>query len=135
MREQTVRIPDGDTEAQDIDFLWSAIDEVLIVAITDAKGIITHVNDRFCHISGYDRHELIGNTHRILNSGYHSPAFFRSLYNTISRGRIWRGKICNRAKSGALYWVATTIIPRMDEVGRIQSYIAYRFDVIHLWTR
>ncbi|NHN87809.1 putative bifunctional diguanylate cyclase/phosphodiesterase [Acetobacter conturbans] len=132
MIEQTVRIPEGDPAGQNINFLWSAIDEVLIVAITDLNGVITHVNDRFCHISGYDRHELIGHTHRVLNSGYHSQAFFVALYRTISAGEIWRGKICNRAKNGSLYWVATTIIPRKDEAGRILSYVAYRFDVTPL---
>ncbi|NHN85168.1 EAL domain-containing protein [Acetobacter musti] len=132
MQKQTVRIPDGDPAGQNINFLWSAIDEVLIVAITDLNGVITHVNDRFCRISGYERHELIGHTHRILNSGYHGKGFFRKLYDTITAGEIWRGKICNRAKNGTLYWVATTIIPHRDESGRILSYIAYRFDVTPL---
>ncbi|MFT8803943.1 MAG: EAL domain-containing protein [Acetobacter aceti] len=132
MKEQSVRIPDSDPVEQNIRFLWSAIDEVLIVAITDINGVITHVNERFCQISGYTKHELLGHTHRILNSGYHSQTFFRNLYATISSGKIWRGKICNRAKDGSLYWVATTIIPRKDERGKIVSYIAYRFDVTPL---
>ncbi|MCE0744207.1 EAL domain-containing protein [Acetobacter sicerae] len=132
MKEQSVRIPDSDPVEQNIRFLWSAIDEVLIVAITDVNGVITHVNERFCEISGYSKHELLGHTHRILNSGYHSQDFFRHLYATIKTGKIWRGKICNRAKDGSLYWVATTIIPRKDEHGKILSYVAYRFDVTPL---
>ncbi|MCH4091330.1 putative bifunctional diguanylate cyclase/phosphodiesterase [Acetobacter sp.] len=132
MKEQSVRIPDNDPVEQNIRFFRSAIDEVLIVAITDVNGVITHVNDRFCQISGYSRHELLGHTHRILNSGYHSEDFFRNLYATLRAGEIWRGKICNRAKDGSLYWVATTIIPRKDDQGKNLAYVAYRFDVTPL---
>ncbi|WP_367161185.1 EAL domain-containing protein (plasmid) [Kozakia baliensis] len=110
-------------------FLTSAINEVLIVAVTNPYGIITHVNEKFCKISGYTREELIGKTHNIVNSGYHSKSFFRRMYRTIENGTIWRGNICNQAKDGSLYWVATTIIPRCDSAGKILSFIALRFDI------
>ncbi|MFT8720565.1 putative bifunctional diguanylate cyclase/phosphodiesterase [Acetobacter sp.] len=132
MERQSDRIPDGDSAEQDTDFLRAAIDEILIVAVTDVNGIITHVNERFCHISGYSPHELIGRTHRVVNSGFHSKAFFKRLHDTISAGKIWRGKICNRAKNGLFYWVATTIIPYRDRSGKITAYLAYRFDVTPL---
>jgi diguanylate cyclase (GGDEF)-like protein/PAS domain S-box-containing protein len=126
---QDPNVTDYDISSKKGNFPGSEIDEVLIVAVTNIHGVITHVNDLFCKISGYERDELIGNTHRILNSGFHKSIFFKKLYDAISKGKIWRGKICNRAKNGNLYWVATTIIPRRDENGLIDSYIAYRFDV------
>lgn len=113
----------------DADFLLAAIDEVLIVAITDINGIITHVNDKFCEISGFKSEDLVGNTHSILNSGKHSREFFKKMYKEISQGNTWRGNICNKTKNGAYYWVSTTIIPRKNLSGEILGYIAYRFDI------
>ena len=78
-----------------------ALDESVIIAITDKRGIITSVNDRFCAISKYERQELIGQDHRILNSGHHPKTFFRNMWKTIGNGTTWHGEVCNRAKDGS----------------------------------
>lgn len=104
--------------------LKHAFDEHAIIAITDRSGQITYVNDRFCEVSMYLREELVGNNHRLLNSGFHSPEFFGRMYHMIQNGYVWKGEIRNRTKSGSIYWVSATIVPLRSIDGSINRFFA-----------
>jgi diguanylate cyclase (GGDEF)-like protein/PAS domain S-box-containing protein len=110
-------------------YLKHALDSSVIVAATDIEGNIIYANDKFCQLSKYNRDELIGQNHRILNSGYHDKSFFEKMWNQISSGEIWEGEIRNKAKDGSIYWVKTTIVPLINDLGKPTMYMALRTDI------
>jgi PAS domain S-box-containing protein len=125
-REASLHLEERTRDLADVNY---ALEKSAIVAITDTRGIIKFVNEKFCEISKYSREELLGKDHRILNSGYHPKEFIRGLWTTIANGHIWRGELRNRAKDGSIYWVDTTIVPFLNAAGKPYQYMAIRYEI------
>lgn len=113
----------------ELEFQKFALDQHSIISIADRRGEITYINQRFTDISQYECDEILGKDHRVLNSGYHPHSFFKQMWQTIGRGVVWHGEICNRRKDGSLYWVDSTIVPFMDAQGKATRYVSIRTDI------
>jgi diguanylate cyclase (GGDEF)-like protein/PAS domain S-box-containing protein len=119
----------AETANQELIMQRHAVDQAMIVTVTDVDGCITFMNDNLCRLSGYAREELLGTNHRVFKSGIHSAEFFRDMYNRITCGEVWRGEICNKRKDGSLYWLDTTIVPRLGPDGKPVAYMTIRNDI------
>lgn len=128
-RELAVKNQEKASLASELASYLEAIGQHALVSVTDSAGQIIQVNNRFCAVSGYSQDELLGQNHSIVNSGIHPKSFFGNLWSVITSGNNWQGEICNRAKSGELYWVDSTIVPIKDEEGNVQRYISVRLDI------
>jgi diguanylate cyclase (GGDEF)-like protein/PAS domain S-box-containing protein len=107
----------------------AALDKHAIVSVTDPSGTIKQANDRFCQVSQYSREELIGQTHRLVNSGTHPRQFWADMWRNVTAGRSWHGEVCSRARDGSLYWADTTIVPVQDAQSRVIEHVAIRTDI------
>ncbi|MFO8069988.1 MAG: ATP-binding protein [Alkalibacterium sp.] len=113
----------------EIEHINKALNESALLCITNDEGIIINVNEMFCKTSKYKEHELIGNTTRVLKSGYQSSEFYEKMWNTIAKGKIWTDKIKNEAKDGSYYWINTTIVPFLNDNGKAYRYILIGIDI------
>ncbi|NOT97603.1 MAG: PAS domain S-box protein, partial [Sideroxydans sp.] len=114
---------------REVEFQKYALDQHSIVSIADRNGKILYTNNKFSEVSQYRREELMGQDHRVLNSGYHSSHFFKEMWATIGHGQVWHGEVKNRRKDGSCYWVDSTIVPFMDEQGKPLRYVSIRTDI------
>ncbi|MBI2631543.1 PAS domain S-box protein [Candidatus Pacearchaeota archaeon] len=108
---------------------YNALLKSAIISETDINGNILLVNDEFVKSFGYSKKEIIGKNHRLLNSKKHTSEFFKDLYDTISKGKIWRGIIEDITKDGDEIWLDTSIIPILNNKNKPIRYLSVRFDV------
>ena len=136
LRPLAIKISEQQTsnarQIQENQQLLNALDVHALVSVTDVTGRITHANNHFCEVSGYSESELLGQDHRIVNSGYHDKDFFRNLWRTIAQGKFWQGEVCNRSKQGLPYWVDSTIVPMLGLDGKPMQYISIRRDITRI---
>ncbi len=110
--------------------LLSAIEQAgEMFLITDPDGVIQYVNPAFEHITGYSLDETVGQTPRMLKSGQQDQAQYRRLWETISAGRTWKGRMINQRKDGTIYTEEATISPVRSASGRIVNYVAVKHDI------
>ena len=121
-----------DLDVVELGWIKKAVDEAVIIGITDKNGDIIYVNKLFCEVSQYSAEELIGKNHRILKSGYHPLEFYQELWKTITAGKTWRGEIKNMAKDGSHYWVKTVIVPILGVDGKPEHFVAIRTVITEL---
>ena len=110
--------------------LMAAIEQASeAVVISDCRGVIQYVNPAFEGSTGYSRAEALGKNANILKSGVHNRQFYEEMWQTLLRGRVWRGRLTNRRKNGTLFKEDTTISPVLDRSGKIINYVALKRDV------
>ncbi len=116
-------------QIQEIKAFNNLIDKNIITSSTNIKGNIVSVSEAFCEISGYTKEELLGKNHNILKHPDMSDSIYKELWETISKGKIWKGEIKNLKKDGNYYWVKAIIEPNFSKEGKIIGYSAIRYDI------
>jgi PAS domain S-box-containing protein len=117
---------------RELERLNYAITQHSIMIVSNVNGIIVYINSKFSETSQYQQNEILGKTHQILSSGYHSASFFKNMWDTILSGIVWKGVIRNQKKDGSFYWVETTIIPVLNEKKEVVQFISLRTEVTKL---
>lgn len=101
----------------------------VIASKTDLYGNITYVSDAFCRISGYTREELMGKNHRIVKYPTNPSESYKPMWDTITHGGVWQGKVKNSKKDGGYYWVESIVEPEYDSFGKVIGYTSIRHDI------
>ncbi|MCB1156562.1 MAG: PAS domain S-box protein, partial [Leptospiraceae bacterium] len=114
---------------QDVQNFKNALSKSALISVTDIDGKIIDANEAFIENSGYSKEELIGNTHRLVCSGYHPNSYFKEMWDTILSGNYWRGEIKNKSKNGTTFWVDTVIHPIFNEKGEIYQFLSVRHPI------
>ncbi|MCA9424276.1 MAG: anti-sigma factor antagonist [Candidatus Omnitrophica bacterium] len=115
---------------EDLKLLATAIQQSAdMLVITDINGTIEYVNPIFTAVTGYEPHEAVGRNIRMLKSGRHDSNFYEELWQQISQGHVWTGRITNRRKDGGLYEEESTISPVFDSNGQIKNFVNIKRDV------
>ena len=100
-----------------------AIDQNILLSVTDRDGIIVSANKKFCEVSLYTEDALVGKSHNVINSGHHPKSFFTGMWADILSGNTWRGEIRNKAANGSYYWVDMVVVP-IYEKGEIAEFLS-----------
>ena len=106
-----------------------ALDESTMISISDLRGQIIEINEKFLSFNGYTKEEVLGKNHNLFKSGLHTQEFYKELWNTLLQGKIWQGEVCNRKKNGELYWTFNSIVPFINEDNRPYQFIAIRHNI------
>ncbi|MEP6845219.1 MAG: PAS domain S-box protein [Panacibacter sp.] len=131
MQEEVTRLTQEklDKSLKELEDYKYALDASSIVVATNAKGIITYVNDNFCKISMYNAQEIIGQDYSLFNLGNYQGHHAEEMWKILSNGKIWRGEIQNKTKNGIFYWVEATVVPFVDNMGIPYQYLKIAVDI------
>ncbi len=109
-----------------------ALDHHAIVCITDANGLVTYANDRFCEVTGYQRDALLGRHLSLMRSGQHPVGFFAHMRDELDAGRVWQGEVCAKRQDGSLIWLSSTATPFMDAQGKPYQFVSIHTEITHI---
>lgn len=127
-------VKEGNEKQRSIEEFERFVNKANLVSMTDAKGKITYVNDKFSKVSGWSEEEVIGQDHSIVNSDEQYPGYWGEMYRTVLNGDIWNDVVTNKTKDGSLYYVDTYIKASFDHYGKLKGFMSIRQDVTEIVT-